>query len=254
MKNFKYLLILISATVLLACSKDKPEENVPAATPTGSLLLHLHTYLDENEVDGYGFQYTMTDGRAIKLSMAQFFISGIELVKMDGSTLAVSTKFMKTQKNSVYEIPNVPVGNYKGIRFKVGLDAETNAMSAGKDTALLGDENMWFHEGGATGYKFLSAYGMIDTSADFSGKMAEFQYSVGTNANYTQVVMPEQAFSVIKGSPQYLHMLADYYKLFDGLNLSNNENLYIVGVDGNSTPIAAKIKANIPSMFRYQKE
>ncbi len=254
--------MLIACTICFAfCKKDKVTDpnnngNNSPAIPTGTLMLHLHTYLDDNEVDLYNIAYTTNAGRNISLSLTQLYISDIQLVKLDGSSYNFSgKKLLKVQEAETYLVGNVPVGNYKSIKFKVGLDAATNALnpSASADSAILKKTEMWF---GSTaqpdGYIFMNVQGAIDTSSDLSGTTVPFVYKIGTNANYKQVTMPDKNFSIIKDQVEYGHIIIDYNKLFSGISLNQSINLLITTASANISAPATTVANNIPLMFRYE--
>lgn len=256
--HHKLLLVLTLVTVVfVSCKKDKtePTPDPTTPTPTGTLMMHLHTYIGINEVDAYNIVYTDELDRKISLSLAQMYISGIELVKADGTTYSVSgTKVLKVFETETYLLGNVPVGNYTSVRFKVGLDATTNGMDPSANTALLNHAEMWL---GATaqpdGYVFLNAQGKIDTTADASGTVAQMQnftLKIGTNAHYVTVNMPAQNFTILKDQVEYLHMYADYSKLFSGLDL--HQVLTVSSVADNGTTLGNAVAGKIATIFSYE--
>lgn len=266
MKTLNKLLIVLISISLMGASCKKEKNNGPNnsssnnnntdnnnnATEKGTLLFHLHTYISDTEVDGYNITYTNEDGRKMSLSLAQFYISDIQLEKLDGTIISVDNKkFIKTLNIGTYEVGSVPAGNYKSVRFKVGLPAATNALqpsAAGGDSTLLKRTEMWLNTTPQPdGYVYLNAQGLIDTSADLSDKMAPFTYKIGTDANYKQVVI-KQNFGVTPNTVSYFHMLADFNKLFQGITLTGS-NLNISTLSDNSGVLAGDIADNIPLMF-----
>ena len=254
-----FLLFIIIGTFGASCKKNKseePEPNKPTDAPKGTFMFHLHSFIDNNEVDLYNITYTALDGRSMSLSMAQLYLSDIQLVKLDGSTVDVSgKKIFKVLETDTYLIGNVPVGNYKTFRFKVGLNATTNALNptATADSTILNKPAMWF--GGSAqpdGYVFMNVQGTIDTSSDMTGKMAPFVYKIGSNANYKQVTMPNRNFTIVENQVEYGHLYIDYYKMFTGIQLNQNSNLSVNTSAENSNALAAKIVNNIPTMFIYE--
>ncbi len=256
-------LLLMSILITTACKKDKNPSpdgssngNNNTTVPTGTLMLHLHTYIEEQEVDLYGIEYTTVEGRIISLNLAQLYIYDIQLMKLDGSLYSVpGRKILKVFEGESYLVGDVPVGNYKSIRFKVGLDATTNALSPANspDSIILNKPAMWF---GSTaqpeGYVFTNIQGTIDTSATMDQTPVPFGYKIGTNANVVQVNMPDQNYSVLTGQTEYCHIIIDYSKLFTGIQLNQTGNLTVSTPADNSSGIASQIKGNIASMFRYE--
>lgn len=252
------LLFLLS--FLSSCKKDKDEETITPTDstngPMGNLRVHLHTYLEENEVDGYNINYTTTNGRKISVSKAKVFLSNFELVKLDGSIFTVPNSIiLQMQGQSTYTIGKVPAGNYKGISFNVGLDPTTNKKNPTVGE-VLNDSDMWF---GSTaqpeGFVFLNFQGKIDTTTHANGtdtQMKQFMYFIGTDANYKKVIMPDKNFSIIPDQTEYLHISADYNRLFNGVQLNKSSDLTVMTISENSSDLAKKISDNIPLMFNYE--
>jgi hypothetical protein len=264
--KFKIGLIFTSLLIITcfsACKKkkaDTPDLNDPAKVPKGTFELHLHTYIDNNEVDAYNIAYTTDLGRKISLSTAQLYVTNIQLIRLDGSAFDFTgKKILKVLDQETYIIGEAPVGNYKSIRFKVGLDPGTNSFDPLKsaDSAILNRPEMWF--GGTAqpdGYIFMNVQGKIDTTADASGSLAQMQpftYKIGTDANYRQISMPDKNFTIAEGQAEFGHILIDYNKLFAGIALNKPENLSVTSVSANSSTPATLIISNIPSMFMYEQ-
>jgi hypothetical protein len=266
-----YALLMLVTVSFFGCKKDDDNsgtnnsttgttQNPGNNTPTGRLMFHLHTYLDNNEVDDYGIVYTMDDGRKISLDLAQLYLSDIRLVKLDGSEIMLTGKnVLKLREIETYVVGDVPVGNYKSLRFKIGLDAATNQLTplASPDSAILNRPEMWFGSNAQPdGYVFMNLQGKIDTTADASGtkeQMQSFTYKIGTNSHYIQVNMPDKNYTVLKDQVEFAHILIDYYRLFNGINLGNQANLSVSTAAANANPPATSIVGNIPLMFEYEE-
>ena len=250
MKNILICLVLVG---FLSCKKEEP----PAGGgPTGTFMFHLHTYIDHNEVDLYDIDYTTLDGRTMSLSLAQLYLSDIQLVRADGTTYDIPGKsILKVFEKDTYVAGEVPVGTYKALRFKVGVDATTNGQNpaATSEPAIFEKSEMWF--GGTAqpdGYVFMHVKGKLDTSADLSHPPVPFVYKIGTNAHYKQVNMSDHNFTLVEGQVEFAHIIVDYSRLFNGVQLNNKDNLSITTPSANNSALAAKIVNNIPSMFIYE--
>ena len=112
---------------------------------------------------------------------------------------------------------------------------------------------MWF---GSTaqpdGYVFMNLQGKIDTSANLNKPLVPFSYKIGTNANYKQVTMGVKNFTVEEGKAVFGHIIIDYNRLFNGVQLNQMGNLSVTTASANSSAIATKIANNIPSIFLYE--
>ena len=254
MKKYFYILLLSVVTLFIAsCTK----KNNLAPVPTGHLYFHLHTDIDSFEVGAYNSVIQATNGRNISLSLSQMYISNIELVKLDGSTYPVSNKvILKYFENEAYLIGNVPAGNYKSIRFSVGLSAAENAKTAVAGDSVFYHPEMWLgNTAQPLGYVFLNVQGKIDTTAQANGteaQMVPFSYKIGTTANSRQVIMPDQNFTVLPDQDDYEHIIINYMRIFDGVDLSKAGNLSVQNAADNSMALAVRISNNIPNMFHYE--
>jgi hypothetical protein len=248
------LLIACFAFYMSACKKKK--DAVTPTTPTGTLMFHLHTNVDTNEVDNYNTVYTLRGGRKISVSKAQLYISNIQLIKLDGTTYSVpNTIIYKVQEAEVYLIGQVPVGNYKSISFEVGLDPTTSLKTPTATDSALNQPSMWFGSAAQPqGYTYVNFQGSIDTTtAGNSSTLIPFKYLIGTNSNAKQVTMPVENYSVTQGQTQFVHLIIDYNMLFNGIKLNNSNNLTVASVADNATVFGTTISNNIVSMFRYEQ-
>jgi hypothetical protein len=253
MKKIIYITVLITA--VFSCKKKKIEAEA-VVQPTGTLTIHLHTSIDSVEVENYDSLYLTDDGRKMSLSLAQMYISGIQLEKLDGSLYDVpSKKFLKVFEKESYMIENVPVGNYKSIRFKVGLDAPTNALDPTNtsESTLLNIPEMWFtNPVQPNGYIFMNLQGKIDTSSTKNSIPVPFSYKIGTNTNVVSVLMPEKSFSITKGFITYSHIRIDYSAIFSGLEINQLTDLSVETVNENSNSTTISIRNNISNLFSYE--
>lgn len=266
MKNLRiYGFVLLLSAFSLACKSSKDDPSSSSQTPNGNgadvvtapLALHLHAYISDTEVDG-AFVYQNSDGRKIRLDTAQVYLSNIELVKFDGSIYPVKDIVVLAKSNQeVYPIGEVPVGNYKSIRFQAGITQADNAKVPSGNN-VLNDKSMLFDGlAAANNHVFMFCSGKIDTTVAKNAaddKMVDFKYKIGTNSHLKNVVMAEQRYAVAPKNTTYVHMYMDYAQLFTGIDLVNNANLKVNSVSDNELSIAVKVANNIPAMFKYENQ
>lgn len=247
-----YLLMLGSITFFATCKKDDDKTNNNNTTANGKLLFHLHTNIADTEAE-YGDKAANADGRMMTLSLAQLYISGVKLIKTDGSSININNAYLlvKTGEEQ-YLVGDAPAGNYTTVSFNVGIDADANKIDPSTQPAssVLSPQNpsMWF---GATdkGYIFVNVAGTIDTSANKNGVANyPFSYKIGSDALLKTVTMPTKSFTISPDQAQEVHLVADYSMLLNGLNLKT-ENMNATYYNQN---LAAKVAGNIPQMFRYE--
>ena len=259
MKTKQYIQIaFICFAAMIGLTFNSCKKDTPAPTPTpapGTIAFHLHTNVDTAEVDTYGSTYALSSGRKITVNIAQLYLSGIQLVKLDGSTVDVPGVIVfKKQQNEVYTIGSVASGNYQTVKFNIGLDAPINAATPAASDSTLNQPSMWF---GATaqplGFTFVNFQGTIDTTTAGTGTLLyPYSYKIGTAANVGRVTMPVQNYTISPGQVTFVHMIIDYNKLFNGIQLNVNSNLTMNTNAANATPLGIQISHNIPAMFRYE--
>ena len=259
-KNKLVALVLTGLAVftfsISACKKDKSEEEVTPESSTGSLMFHLHTMADTNEVEAYGDTLTMTGGKHIVVTTAQLYLSNIKLIKTDGNVVdGPSSIVLVKQGIEEYELGAVPAGNYKAVRFDVGLSDVVNASVPSSSNTTLYQNSMWFDASMAMANNFVFAnfQGKIDTSATNTGSnLIPFALKLGTNSHRVTVTLPDKNFTVAPDQMAAVHMSADYAKLFDGVQLNQTSNLSLTTVAQNSGSLANQIAANVATMFEYE--
>jgi hypothetical protein len=254
----RFMLVGIMFIVFSACDdNDDAADTGPTPTPVdkGTLLLHLHNYIDESDIGELpGLSNPDNNGRQIIINKANIYISEIQAVDQDGVVYNFTgKKILKIFENVLYEVGEIPVGSYSIIRFKVGLDAATNALdpTSSPDSSILNIPEMWFGSSAQPdGYVFMNLQGSIDTSSNLAGSFAPFIYKIGTNANYKQVTINGINVTIVKGQASTAHMVADYNKLFSGIAINQNGNLSITTAAENSSPLATAIVNNMTQIFK----
>jgi hypothetical protein len=244
-KILPFVLALFTLITHTSCKKD------PAPTPMGKYLLHLHTDIDTSEVDP-GTVAADATGRHFRLDVAKLLISGLKLKKSDGTYVTVDNVYiLKRIEEEVYEVGQVPAGNYLSVSFNVGVDAAANAKAPGSFTSPnpLADATNWFGTT-AQGYIFANLQGKADISAGQTGPVDQaFNYQLGTSAMLKSVTMPDKPFTVVANQDNFSHLIIDYGIMLQGVDFKTQST---ASPDANAA-VAQKIDNNIPNMFRYEE-
>ena len=255
MKHIYIIVSILFSIIITSCKSNDPAPN-NSRIEKAPISVHLHSYIGANEVELYNTVYRTDDNRKISLSFAQLYISNIKLVRLDGTLYEIGdTILLINITDQVYELGNVPVGNYKSIQFDVGLPSTINAQ-APSGNGNLNDHAMWFsHTVQANNYIFMHASGKIDTTAAKNAteaNMVPFIYKVGTNNNLVHVSMPNQTVSVQPNTMAFIHMKADYAELFEGVDLTDATNLSVASIADNGTSLAIDISTRIAQIFKFE--
>jgi hypothetical protein len=250
--NMKWKFLMVFPMALILFFSCKKQETPAPAPQYSTLLLHIHSNIDTSEIE-VNKPYRNSGGRMISISDARIYISNIKAVKSDGTIIPVKgTVLLKTIDQEEFNAGQIPAGNYKTIIFDIGIDTPTNHISPAiypvTNPLSMQYPSMWTGDV-SKGYIFLNINGMIDSSVSMYGAVNyPFSYQVATDALLQKVTMPEQAFSVLPGNAHIVHLVIDYGKLFNGIDIKKQNKTTTFDDYGT----AAAIAKNIPAMFMYE--
>jgi hypothetical protein len=253
MNNFKkFLLVSAVSMAFVSCSND---DVTPAANNV--TLSFKNTFNDTEIVLGNANSSTATvntsaAGQVHRFSELKYVVSNIRLIKADGTEIPYNANDLDKGATVIdhskpaslnYVLSNIPKGEYKQIKFGLGVKSDLNKLDQVRFPAFYAaagandTEMMW--EWG-TGYRFTKIEGFYDTDnktmSIHSGSTVE-----GTAGSYTQGVdayrditlsLTENAI-VGKNSPK-ITIKADFHKLLSGntaITLSTG-----TGMNNNATP------------------
>jgi hypothetical protein len=242
--------MFLLSQIFISCKGDDP------LSKPGTLAFHIHALVDTTEIENYGDILHLPGGRAITVNMAQLYLSNIKLIKTDGGVVdGPDTIVLFKQGTEEYELGDVPSGNYKSVRFDIGLSNTTNASTPGPSDEVLNQPSMWF---GATaqpeGFVFVNFQGTVDTTTLANGlTLIPFIYKIGTNSHRVTITMPDENYSVLPEELTVIHLEADYGQLLDGIQLNKSENLTIATAEANAWDWIANMEVNMAAMFRYEE-
>ncbi|MGI4832798.1 MAG: MbnP family protein [Janthinobacterium lividum] len=209
--------LLGAALGLGSCKKDAPASE----SAVGTVTLALDNVAGTKAVALDGTTYQTASGEAFSISTLEYYISNVVFTKTDGSTYAAPGVYhlVDASKPSTtsFTIGNVPVGDYAGVKFVVGVDSTTTKADP---LSLTGDLNpannmYWVWN---TGHIFMKLEGTV-TSA---GNKALTAHIGGYRAPYNAIVTAAPAFPsgttllVRAGQVPLLHLSANVLSLFDG--------------------------------------
>lgn len=246
-KSFIYIAIitLVTSFSLTSCKKDKEEGGA-----TQKLTLHIHNNVGSNEAE-YGTTYTDLNGRKFNISDWRYYVSNIVLINNDGTERAVDTVFLVSPEQGNYVLGQVPVGDYKGIKFMIGLDSTTNHL----DPAIypnghpLAIQDKPIHWSWNSGYIFMMIEGKFDstsTATDVPNK--DYVYHVGLDENRRTMDFTNNTFTVTKGYDKMITVECDLRKVWTNVNILT-ENTSHSMMDGG---IANKISSNWNTAFTFE--
>ncbi|MBI1266035.1 MAG: hypothetical protein GC193_01255 [Cryomorphaceae bacterium] len=119
----KYLSLLLIAVVFFGCKKE--ENNAPCS---GDVNIEVRaTWYGSPLV--VGEKYSNSLGFPMRIEQFKTYLTGIKAVRADGSTVKISDVELLNFANTNNLSLTLPVGEYTGLRFAVGVPAEINIGS-----------------------------------------------------------------------------------------------------------------------------
>lgn len=249
MKNLiNYLLLAVCALLLFSCGKT---EDAPDLT-----LVFNNTFKDETIVLGAAASASATintsaEGQVHYFSELKYVISNIRLVKIDGTEIPYhlndldkgATVIDQSKPETLsYILSDIPSGEYKQLRFGLGVRADLNTLDQLKFPAfyaLAGANDTQMHWEWGTGYRFTKLEGFYDddnkilsihTGSTVNGtKDDPSTYTQGIDA-YRDITLDLPMSAVVAQKAPTIVIKADFDKL-----LSGKTNTIKLGT-GNATP------------------
>jgi hypothetical protein len=190
---------------------------------------------------------TLNDSTQLDFANAQVILSDFELIRADGTTEKLAdtlgARIFKAQLASshTYTFGNVLSGDFKGLRFHVGLNDSinhVNPVTQMSEQHPLFDAGMHWGWNPAAGYKFVRMEG----NAQRRGTESTFTYHLATDNMFSVVnFLENQAFTLDSNNGYTLHLDVDFKAFFNGIDPVATKMVH-----GNS----AAFKTNLPGAFR----
>jgi hypothetical protein len=189
----KYFIILLSVMTLtvVGCKKEQPKVETPVQQ--GTLEVKFISTINRYRnplVLGEAFSIGQGNRKAV-IDEFKHYVSSLVAVKENGETVALNevalVDFAQSNKTSHGEgitfSMKLPVGKYKGIRFRMGLDSLTNHSDPAKyGTGHPLSTSTGMHWTWKSGYKFTVLEGKVDASATGGQQpTTPFSYHTGTD-------------------------------------------------------------------------
>lgn len=229
----QYFALIITATVFTSCTKETVQ-----ITGDSETTLSIDARAGAND---FTLNTPITiDGKTYEFTNLRYWISDLRLIPESGSEYAIpDSYFLLEETNAVsvqdgsfeypankreeIQIKNIPAGNYKSLKFFIGVDAQHNdnlSLQSGELSQLNGMTNvswMWH-----TSYIFSTLKGKVTSGTETKNFVAE----TGLNANYKAVNLTlATPLVVAAGKQQKLKLNLDIAKVLDGIDVFANPTI-----------------------------
>ena len=258
--SFSFIYILLFTTLIFSsCSSDEAE---PETNPDGKgdLVFYFDNTVGNELLALNNTTYKNSSGENFRVTGLSYYVSNFKLQKKDGGEYVVpqdSSYFLinASDKNS-YEVrlENVPVGDYSGVTFILGVDSARTVSSSDKRKGVLdiatGQPGASMFTSTNDGYTFLKLEGTSVSAA--SGK---FEYQIKgfggattrtvNNIKTINIPFTGTIASVTTSKSPEAHLLINILKIFDGAT-----KVSIAGLPQATTPaLTATLANNYTTMF-----
>ncbi|MEJ2881441.1 MbnP family protein [Pedobacter sp. GR22-6] len=235
----KILLYTLGLIILLSSSCSKDDDQIVQNEGDGRTTITFDATFGSQD---FVLNKDFTSGtKSFNFTKFRYWISGVTLVNSKGEEYKVPNSYFlleetselpvqegaftypATKRESI-ELKNIPFGDYKTIKFSVGVDSKYNdnlSLQAGELSQLNGMTNiswMWM-----TSYIFTSIGGKVSEGSGATLTTKSIRVETGLNANYKSVSLDLPSAVQISSSKETKIVLkADVEKAIDGVDIVNN--------------------------------
>jgi hypothetical protein len=261
MKKIFGLTAIVFAMVAFSACKDKKEDELSGFN---NVEVEFENRAG-NKPLVFGVEYTNALGEKLTFSTFNYFVSNFALIREDGTEFVVpkdSCYFLckhEDLKSRRVVLKNVPAGNYKAIRFIIGVDSLKSVSPASERVGVLdpatGASGMYWNWN--AGYIFVKVEGTSPQAPLDPGANANiFQYHIGLFGGYSSPTLNNiktvtlelhhgEVAKVRRSGGPHFHIYVDILELFTKpMNISVATNPKV-----HAGPFSKNVADNYADMF-----
>ncbi len=218
------LFLFATASLLSSCKKDGDSQAVvsPAQPTVGTVSFEMDNRVGAKALALDGTAYPTAHGETFTVTTLEYYVSNIKFSKADGTSYAAPGEYhlinAAKPATSSFAVSNVPIGDYTGVSFVVGVDSTTTKSDP---LALTGDLNPAnaMYWAWATGHIFMKLEGTVTSTSPTKPLTCHIG---GYRAPYNAIVTASPSLNgstlLVRAdhSPK-LYFSADVLKMFDGV-------------------------------------
>lgn len=228
MRTYHILSLLLIIALGASCKKNQDNYGTIVFTVN-------HTYAGAPLV--FNNTYTNATGQDFQLNVANIYLSGLTATGSENHNWA-NTYLSTSPEATSFTLDSIPVGNYNGLSFDIGIDSVTNHSDPTTFPAtspLNPAHPRYQHWAWNTGYIFVKFEGLCDTSN--SGIVGtSFFYHLGLD-QLRRSVSSDQTFEVAGNEITAVAVTIDYKPIFDQLDFRSELSTHTM----NNLPLATKV-------------
>jgi hypothetical protein len=217
---FKTALLSFIAISLFSCSSDDEE----VISGEGEIALYFDNAMN-NDALILGSSYTNSNGETLTVTRFNYIVSNFVLVNEDDTEVVYpknDSYFIISEEADLKEITleNIPAGNYKAIKFGIGVDqARFNEGQASQQAFWDLAATNFLTWSWSVGYKNINFEGTF-TSSEVDGAI-DYKVHMGSHGtildNYREVTLALPTIARVRTTETpTIHFVADANSLLDG--------------------------------------
>jgi cytochrome c peroxidase len=222
------------------------------AASAATLQIEITPKVSGENLQPASLRYETSAGETFSITRVSYLVSDFGLQRNDGSWMDISNSVawldFDQNRNSIW-LEAVPAGEFRAVRFTVGLNTNLNHADIAMFPAghPLNPNLNGLHWSWQGGYIFLALEGLWRNSA---GELDGWAYHLARDPNAARVTL---------AAPLAINQETRMELDFDLAALLNAPRPLSFGRDGSSThsrsgdPIAAALVANLPGAFRVHR-
>lgn len=255
-----YIFIFLSV-LSFSCGSDDPAPT--DGNGRGDIVFYFDNTVGNELLALNNTSYKNASGESFRVSTLSYYVSNFKLLRKDGSQYVIpqdSSYFLiNAADKESYEVrlENVPVGDYSGVTFMLGVDSARTVADAGKRTGVLdtapGKAGATMFSNANEGYTFLKLEGTSAAAPAANGNKFAYEikgfggWTTKTANNIKSISVPftGTTATVTTSKSPAAHLLVNTLKIFDGVT-----KVSIAGLPQAITPeLTAPLANNYTAMF-----
>lgn len=169
-------------------------------------------------------EFAIWNGKKVKLSRAEFYISEVAIHHADSTTTPLTDQYMLVNADdpaAEFELGDWAVDAAHGLTLHLGVPEAVNHgdLSVYPFNHPLGPQNPSMHWGWAAGYRFMAIEGKVDNNNDGVPETGFEFHNLG-DALYKSVELT--GMEEAENGVLHLHLKLDYAQLFNDMPMTGN--------------------------------
>ncbi len=211
-----FLFVLMVPILFFSCQKKNDKMGTASSAPVS---IYFQNNIGGAPIVKNQYNYTNAAGNLYTVSLLKYYVTNAVLTKDDNTEIVLKNYDLIDAFDPTFssiEIASLPNGNYKSMRFFLGVDVDSNhtLSHTGDLDAINGMIWSW-----STGYIFFKHEGSYIKTMQDTGSL---QYHLGTDAALATINIPITLH--VEGNAKKLNISFDLNKMYLNPVIDFNDN------------------------------